>query len=112
MPVADDGAGAQHAGVYAAVLAAVESDARSHAERVAGWSVDPAEHPYEMQSVLDALRAGESVDVPAWAVPRRVRPERCTDRVEATWYRAVVHPDDRVTLEPDDGSRWLEVNGL
>ncbi len=36
-----------------------------------GWlPVDPKDHPYPMQRILDALRAGEVTDVPAWAVPK------------------------------------------
>jgi hypothetical protein len=106
--------------VYQAVRERIEEDARLHAERIAGWSVDPADHPYPMQRVLDAMRAGEATDVPSWAVPKSARADHCTARgrrtgqtVEAAvFYKAVVRPDDSVTFEVDDGGLWFEEIGL
>jgi hypothetical protein len=118
MPVADDDRGGYPAGgVYRAVRERVEEDGRLHEERIAGWPVDPADHPYPMQRILDGLRAGEPIDVPPWAVPRWALSGQCIvrgQRTDGMWmYRAVVRPDDdTVVLELDDGSRWLEDNGL
>jgi hypothetical protein len=120
MPVHDDSGAARTAGVYSVVRERIEEDARLHEERIASWAVDSADRPYPMQRILDALRAGVPVDVPAWALPQcarsdqRIAQERCAGSTATTgWmYGAVVHPDDTVTVEPDSGSRWLEYNGL
>ena len=107
MPVVRGGA-APRGGSYAAARRAVEEDARRHAQRVAGWPA--SEHPYPLQRVLDALRAGEATDVPTWAVPPTAAHSGDTAK---NLYAAIVHPDDTVTFEVDDGALlWLEHNGL
>jgi len=115
MPVPVIDGGARRSGLYAAVREAIEEDARNHEVRVAGWNGGLAAHPYEMQRIIDARRAGEPTDVPPWAVPKWARTEvaeaaRC---VPTTFgHRPVVNPDDMFTVIADDGSFWLEVNGL
>jgi hypothetical protein len=57
---------------------------------------------------IDALRAGEPVEVKASMLPLWAR-----EGVECRWWlRAVVHPDDSIRFVEDDGSRWLAENGL
>jgi hypothetical protein len=100
------GTAAPRGGVYAVVRRSIEEDARRHAERVGGWPASV--HPYQLQRVLDALRAGEPTDVPAWAVPPAAH-----SRDTATCYAAIVRPNDTVTFDVDDGALlWLEYQGL
>lgn len=116
MPVIRRGQ-APRGGVYAAVRERVEADAGNHAAWCAGW---PNQPPYPLQRVLDALRAGEAIDVPAWFVPKQHRVNQCVfegRRTGATgdaasFWVAIVHPDDTVTFEPGDGSLMVEYLGL
>lgn len=120
MPVVGDSARPVGDGLYQAVRERVEEDACLHEERIASWPGGSANHPYPMWRILDALRAGEPVDVPQWAVPQWARIGQCMLRgrlteqtVEAPWmYRAIVRPDDTVTFEADDGRLWVAENGL
>lgn len=114
MPVVVRDGNNRQGGVYQAVRAAVEEDARLHAERIAGWSVDPADYPYPLQRILDALRAGEPTDAPGWMLPDTARGMVAARNTgEATcFYVAVVRPDDTVTFEPDDGSKTIEYLGV
>ena len=57
---------------------------------------------------LAALRAGEVVNIPAGALPRRLR----ADEVYSVWHRAVVSPAGLVRIEVDNGSLWLAEHGL
>lgn len=116
MPVVVSDGSNRQGGVYRAVRDAMERDAQLHAERIAGWPVDPKDHPYRMQRILDALRAGEVTDVPMWVLPKaalrdqpRARGARTGRSGDASvLYKAVVRPDDTVTFEVDDGSAMME----
>jgi hypothetical protein len=57
---------------------------------------------------IEALRAGRPVELKASDLPRWAR-----EGVDLQWWvRAVVHPDDSIRYVDDDGSKWLEENGL
>jgi hypothetical protein len=119
MPVIDDPRPSAD-GLYQAVRERVEEHARLHAERLAAWHVDPADHPYALQRVLNALRAGEPTDVPDWAIPqsarggqRMTRGRTTSGRREAVcFYVEIVRPDDTIELKPDSWAKWFEYNGL
>jgi hypothetical protein len=85
-----------YSGLYAALLAAEEAEAR-------------CTYPHPGNAVrLAALRAGEPVDIYAGDLP----PEARVGVTVRWWTRAVVRPDGTVALRDDDGSLWLEENGL
>lgn len=122
MAIVRPSAASRAGGLYRAVCERIEDDARRHAQRIAGWPADPLDrvHRNPMQRILDALRAGEPTDVPAWAIPRSARGDQCMmrgrttgEKREATcFYVAIVRPDDTVEFKPDNGDKWLEYNGL
>jgi hypothetical protein len=102
-------------GLYQAVRELVEEDACDHEARVSGWHGGRVAHPYPLQRILDALRAGKSVDVPMWAEPKWARTEisEAASRVSnAFMRRTVVRPNDTFTVVADDGSAWLADNGM
>jgi hypothetical protein len=106
------------AGLYQAVRERIEEDARLHAERIAGWPADQFDHvhrPYPMQRILDALRAGELVYAPGWAIPQQALADfsAAASRLPTTFgHRMVIHPDDTFVVVADNGAGWLEDNGL
>jgi hypothetical protein len=83
-----------------------------------GWSHSRDEREYPRRRILEALRAGLTVNVPAGSLPARGRvgmPSRKSRSGLATIRpaRAVVRPDDTITWSDDDWARlWLEENGL
>jgi hypothetical protein len=62
---------------------------------------------------LDALRDGRPVSVPTWVFPKEVQrglPRLPRDR--RLGQRAMVFPDDTVTVEAETAGRWMEESGL
>jgi hypothetical protein len=75
-----------------------------------------AANPYRAQRILDALRAGEAVGVPAWAEPKSVRAEineAARQFPTGSGRRMVVHPDDTFSvIAADSATCFLEDYGL
>lgn len=88
--------------------------------------VHAAGAPFPSQRILDDLRAGRTVNVPAYALPRSAmeaaptRPgpphtqgSRCGQPSVIAPQRAIVTPDDRITYTDDNWAQhWLEENDL
>lgn len=76
-------------------------------------NIDRSHHdgaPYPRQRILDSFRAGRTVNIPRGELPDTADPGGGPAH---WWQRAIVHPDDRVSCNDDDGARlWLEENGL
>jgi len=125
MPVVDDsGLRAQHSGVYGFLRQHYEEDLREWQANVSRSHRDGA--PYPQRRILDDLRAGRTVNVPTYSLPRSAlsgAPTRPGPTVQygprrgspAVIYpeRAIVRPDDVITFSDDDWARlWLEENAV
>jgi hypothetical protein len=87
------------------------ADREERAAAAGGALTDPVTfNRYDsMRRRLAAVRAGEPIDIYAGDLPPWAR---VVGVKVYSWTRAVVRPDGTVTLKDDDGSRWLEENGL
>jgi hypothetical protein len=125
MPVVDDRATrAQHSGVYGFLCDSYEKDWGAWIANVSRSHWDGDEFP--CKRILNDLRAGRTVNVPTYALPksalagaptrpgppaqygpRRGRPELIYPA------RAIVGADDTVTFsDADAAALWLEENGI
>jgi hypothetical protein len=112
------------AGVYAHLRHYFEDDLQTW-ERNGSW-VHATVSPFPRQRILDDLRAGRTVNVPTYALPRSAfegAPSRPGPPVVHGLRRgqlsvrhperAIVTPDDRITFTNDDWARlFLEECGL
>lgn len=107
---------AQFGGVYAHLLRYYERD---HDDWVANVTQSHHDHaPFPRQRILDGLRAGEPVNVPADVLPRAVRAGAPTRKgrlglATITPARAIVSADDSIRWSDDNVARlWLEENDI
>jgi hypothetical protein len=102
MPVADLADVSRRDGVYAAVLAALEDEVN----RLTGLRFPVATR---FAANVDAMRAGQAVDVSAGYVPASARP-----RLEPgnPMLQATIRPDDTVTFSQQTAVGWLGEAGL
>jgi hypothetical protein len=125
MPVVDDRAmRAQYSGTYGCVRDYWEKD-------FARWeaNVSRSHHagaPYPPQRILDDLRAGRTVNVPTYSLPRSVLSGAPTRPGPTVQYgplrgspgviypqRAIVRPDDVITFNDENCAQlWLEENDI
>lgn len=91
-------------GVYASLRELYESEAKEWVANRSRAHHDGA--PFPCQRILDGLRAGRAVNVPAGVLREPAR---------SNAPRAIVGPDDTVTFDDDRGAAirlWLEENDL
>jgi hypothetical protein len=104
-------------GLYQALAAQEEESLRARMG-APGLSRGRDEREYPRGRILDALRAGRTVNVPSGSLPDWARvgiPSRRGRLGLAVIHpqRAIVGPDDTVTWSDDDWARlWLEENDL
>ncbi|MED5813871.1 hypothetical protein VST63_16045 [Mycolicibacterium sp. 050232] len=105
------------AGVYGHLVDYFEAD---RAAWVANGNQTHADsEPYPCQRILDGLRAGETVNVPTYALPKAARPAvrhvagRLGNVVLLSPSRAIVEPDDSIRFNDENwAAHCLEEQGL
>lgn len=100
---------ARRDGVYGWLLNREEQSVAQNLDVVAG---DGTVYRYPRHRLTE-LRAGRPVSVPTWVLPREV--QRGLPRVPRDpqlGQRAIVFPDDTITVEAETARRWLEESGL
>jgi hypothetical protein len=95
-------------GVYAFLASQEEAEFRTWQANVSRTHADGA--PYPRRRILDNLRAGRTVNVPAYSLPKWAKQSSAAGPIPQ---RAIVRPNDTTTFTDDDAMRlWLEENDL
>src|SRR6478672_401525 len=115
MPRVDDSGrrAQQHSGLYGFLREHFEQDCREWQANVTRSHWDDA--PYPRQRILDDLRAGRTVNVPAHSLPKWAPrgPVHMVGTVKVFPERAIVRPDDTITFTDEDwAALFIEEHGL
>lgn len=102
MPVADVADADRSTSVYTAVLTALEDEVKL----LAGLKFPV---PERLLANVDAMCAGQPLEVSASYVPKEARPLLETGR---PMLQATVRADDRMTFRPQTAADWLAESGL
>ena len=114
MPIVDDGVlKARSSGVYGFLRQYFEQDLRGWVANVGRSHWDDA--PFPRQRILDDLRAGRTVNVPAHSLPKWAPrgPVHMVGTVKVFPARSIVRPEDAITSSDEDwAALFIEEHGL